>query len=154
MNKENPMKATKTWILVADGAQAKVFEHAGPGSGLTPVKDFQFSQEHLKAQDINTDRPGRRFDGGVNHRSGMEASDPVQMRETRFVQSIATRLDVMQADRRFDRLIIAAAPTALGDLRPALSDKVKSTITAELPKDLTNVPQPQLSKHFEGVLAV
>jgi len=154
MNKENPMKATKTWILVADGAQAKVFEHGGPGSGLTPVKDFQFSQEHLKAQDINTDRPGRRFDGGVNHRSGMEASDPVQMRETRFVQSIATRLDVMQADRRFDRLIIAAAPTALGDLRPALSDKVKSTIIAELPKDLTNVPQPQLSKHFEGVLAV
>ena len=148
------MKATKTWILVADGAQAKAFEHGGPGSGLTPVKDFQFSQEPLKAQDINSDRPGRRFDGGANHRSGVEAADPVQMRETRFVQSIAARLDAMQAEGRFDRLIIAAAPTALGDLRPALSGKLKAAVIAELPKDLTNVPQPQLSKHFEDVLAV
>lgn len=148
------MKATKTWILVADGAQAKVFEHDGPGKGLTAVKDLQFSQEPLKAQDINTDRPGRRFDGGVNHRSGVEASDPVQVRETRFVQSVAAELDSLQQQGRFDRLIIAAAPTALGDIRPALSDKVKQTVVAELPKDLTNVPQPQLDKHFESLLAV
>ena len=32
------MKPTVTWILLADGAQAKVFEHSGPGTGLTPIR--------------------------------------------------------------------------------------------------------------------
>ena len=59
----------------------------------------------------------------------------------------------MQAGR-FDRLIIAAAPTALGDIRPALSNGVKETIIAELPKDLTNIPRPQLDRHFETLLPI
>lgn len=148
------MKATVTWILVADGAQAKVFEHNGTGKGLSAVKDLQFEQEPLRSQDINTDRPGRRFDSGPNHRSGVEESDPAQLRETRFVKGVADRLEQSQQEGRFERLIVAAAPTALGDLRQAFGDKIKQTIVAELPKDLTNVPMPQLGKHFEEVLAV
>lgn len=61
---------------------------------------------------------------------------------------------MLRQQGRFDRLIIAAAPTALGDIRPALSDGVKQTIIAELPKDLTNVPNPQLARHFEQLLAI
>ena len=37
---------------------------------------------------------------------------------------------------------------------PALSDQVKETILAEMPKDLTNVPMPKLAQHFEGLIAV
>ena len=54
----------------------------------------------------------------------------------------------------FERLVIAAAPAALGDLRPALSDGVRETIMAELPKDLTNIPMARLTEHFDGLLAV
>lgn len=148
------MKAIVTWVLVADGAQAQVFEHGGPGKGLIPIKDLHFAQEPLKAQDINTDRPGRHSGGGLGSRSGLEQADPVQIREERFVRSVAAELDVLRQQGRFDRLIIAAAPTALGDIRPALSDGVKQTIIAELPKDLTNVPNPQLARHFEQLLAI
>jgi protein required for attachment to host cells len=148
------MKAIVTWVLVADGAQAQVFEHGGPGKGLNPVDGLRFSEEPLKAQDINTDRPGRRAGGGLGSRSGVENSDPVAVREQRFVKSVAEQLEVMRQQGRFDRLIIAAAPTALGDIRPELSAAVKQTIIAELPKDLTNVPRPQLDKHFEQLLAV
>jgi protein required for attachment to host cells len=84
----------------------------------------------------------------------MEQSDPVQVREERFVKSVAEQLEVMRQQGRFDRLIIAAAPSALGDIRPALSDRVKEAIVAELPKDLTNVPRPQLERHFEALLPV
>ncbi|HEY9010854.1 MAG TPA: host attachment protein [Devosia sp.] len=148
------MKPIVTWVLVADGAQAQVFEHGGPGKGLIAIKDLHFSQEPLKAQEINTDRPGRRFDGGHGHRSGMEEPDPVAVREERFVKGLAEKLETMRQQGRFDRLIIAAAPSALGDLRPALSDQVKQTIMAELPKDLTNVPKGQLERHFEQLLPV
>src|SRR5688500_17124801 len=85
--KELPMKPIVTWVLVADGNQAKVFEHGGPGKGLIAVDGLQFEQETLKAQDINSDRPGRHAGGGVGSRSGMEQSDPVQVREERFIKS-------------------------------------------------------------------
>ena len=34
------MKAKVTWIVIADGNQAKVFEHDGPGKGLRALKDL------------------------------------------------------------------------------------------------------------------
>lgn len=148
------MKPIVTWVLVADGAQAQVFEHGGPGKGLTPLKGLHFEQEPLRAQDINSDRPGRQMGRGPSAKSGMEQSDPVQYREELFVKNVADQLGAMCEQGRFHRLIIAAAPTALGDLRPALSDKVRQTIIAELPKDLTNVPQPQLDRHFDELLLV
>jgi protein required for attachment to host cells len=148
------MKPIVTWVLVADGTQAEVFEHGGPGKGLIPVAGLHFEQEPLRAREINSDRPGRFAGGGVGSRSSVDEANPVQMREERFVKSLADKLETMRREGRFDRLIIAAAPSALGDLRPALSDGVKETVIAELPKDLTNVPKPQLARHFEQLLPV
>src|SRR6185312_1913529 len=93
--KENTMKAKTTWILIADGAQAKVFEHSGPGTGLRAVEDMQFEQTPLQAQEIMADRPGRAASGGgVGSRSAMEySSDPVAVRERRFVENVAEELD-------------------------------------------------------------
>lgn len=150
------MKATRTWIVLADGDQAKIFEHDGPGKGLHAVKDQSLEQEHLRAQDIMADKPGRAFrSAGPGSRSAVDyRSDPVAVRERRFVEKLADVLDRKHRDGAFDRLVIAAAPTALGDLRPALSEGVRSAILAELPKDLTNVPIPKLAEHLDGVIAV
>jgi protein required for attachment to host cells len=148
------MKAKVTWILVADGATAKVFEHSGPGKGLRAVEGLIFEQEPLKAGEIMADRPGRSYSSGSPHgRSAMEySSDPVAVRERRFVESVAAELERKHQQHAFDRLIIAAAPTALGDLRPAFSKGLRDTIMAELPKDLTKLPTPQLEAHFSELL--
>ncbi|WP_055045202.1 host attachment protein [Devosia sp. A16] len=150
------MKAKVTWILIADGATAKVFEHTGPGKGLRAVDDLMFEQTPLKAGEIMADRPGRSISSmGSGGRSAMEySSDPVAVRERRFVENVAEELDRKHQQRAFDQLIIAAAPTALGDLRPALSKGLRETIIAELPKDLTNLPTPQLGQHFDGLVAI
>jgi len=150
------MKPIITWIVIADGDQAKIFEHDGPGKGLRALKDLQFEQEHLKAQEIMADKPGRgHSSASPGARSSMEySSNPVHVRERRFVERLADVLNEKQQQGKFDRLVIAAAPTALGDIRPALSDQVKETILAEMPKDLTNVPMPKLAQHFDGLIAV
>ncbi len=150
------MKPTITWIVIADGNQAKVFEHEGPGKGLKPLKELAFAQEPLKAGEIMADKPGRAGSGTApGSKSAMEyRSDPVAVRERRFVEDLAAVLHEKKSEGRFDRLVIAAAPAALGDIRPALTDEVKSTILAEMPKDLTNVPMPQLGQHFDGLIAV
>lgn len=143
------MKKTVTWILIADGTQARVLEHGGPGKGLATVKGLDWSIPPLQAQDINTDRAGRGPSGG-----DMGDFDPVQQRETDFVKQLAEVLDTKLREGAYERLVIAAAPIALGILRKALSDHVKKTVVAELDKDLTNLPTPQLSKHFDGIIAV
>ena len=149
------MKAKTTWILIADGAQAKVFEHTGPGKGLRALEDLQFEQEPLQAQEIMADRPGRSFASAGSARSAMEySSDPVAVRERRFVEKVAEELDKHLRKGEFERLIVAAAPTALGDIRPAFSKALKAAIVAELPKDLTNIPTPKLEAHFTELLAV
>lgn len=149
------MKPTVTWIVVADGGQAKVFEHDGPGKGLRAVKDVQLRQDNLKASEIMSDRPGRSQGGGAgSHSSIAPATDPVAARERKFVEHLADVLEMKRSEGAFDRLVIAAAPTALGDLRPALSEGVKKTIIAEMPKDLTNIPIAQLAGHFDELIAV
>lgn len=150
------MKAKTTWILIADGAQAKVFEHAGPGKGLRIVEDMQFEQVPLQASEIMSDRPGNSIGSqGARNSGGVEySSDPVAVRERRFVENVAEELEKQRQKGAFERLIVAAAPTALGDLRPAFSKGVKDTIVAELSKDLTNIPTAKLEAHFAELLAI
>lgn len=149
------MKKTVTWILIADGTQARVLENTGPGKGLATVKGLDWSIEPLQSQDINSDRPGRGFSSAGSARSAMEPkTDPAQHREAEFVRSVADVLDRKARDGAFDRLVIAAAPLALGNLRKVMSDHVKKTIVAELDKDLTNLPTPNIDKHLDGIIAV
>jgi protein required for attachment to host cells len=150
------MKAEITWILIADGAQAKVLEHCGPGEGLKPVDGLTFHQEHLMAREIMADRPGRSYSSKApGTRSAMEyTTDPVAERERKFVEHVAEELEKRRLEHAFDRLIVAAAPTALGHLRAAFSKNLRETIVAELPKDLNNTPSAQLEAHFAGLLPV
>jgi len=150
------MKAKTTWILVANGAQAKVFEHTGPGKGLRIIDELQFEQEPLQAREIMADRPGNSIGSqGARNSGGVEySSDPVAVRERRFVENVAAELEKHVQKDAFDQLIVAAAPTALGNLRSVYSKAMKDKIMAELPKDLTNLPTPKLEAHFADTLAI
>tara|TARA_R110002020_G_scaffold14062_16_gene50003 strand:- start:2035 stop:2484 length:450 start_codon:yes stop_codon:yes gene_type:complete len=148
------MKKTVTWILIADGAQARVVENTGPGKGLQQVQGLDWSIEPLQAQDIQADKPGRSFSSVGSGRSAMQPrTDPVEHRETEFVKSVAATLERRQQQGAFDRLVIAAAPIALGDLRKAMSANLRNTVVAELNKDLTNLPTAQLVEHLDGIIA-
>lgn len=147
------MKKTVTWVLIADGAQARVLENTGPGKGLKLVEGLDWAIEPLQAQDIVTDRPGSKSGGGA-FGGGMEPkTNPVDHRETEFVKSVAQTLDRHQQKGDFDRLVIAAAPIALGDIRKAITAGVKKTVVAELNKDLTNLPTDKLNQHLDGIIA-
>jgi protein required for attachment to host cells len=149
------MKKTVTWILIADGSQARVLENEGPGKGLHQVQGLDFSIPAMQAKDIMADRPGRSFSSAGPGRSAMEPkTDPVEHREAEFCKSMAEMLEKSRQQGAFDRLVIAAAPIALGNIRKALTPQVKKSVMAELDKDLTNLPTNQLDKHFDGILAV
>jgi protein required for attachment to host cells len=149
------MKKIVTWVLIADGTRARILENTGTGKGLKQVDGLEFAIDPMLAQELVSDRPGSYSSPSGGARGGMEPrTDPVDHRETVFAKSVAAVLDKKQQEGAFDRLVIAAAPIALGDIRKAISPAVKKTIIGELNKDLTNMPTDKLATHLDGVISV
>ena len=147
------MRNPTTWVLIADGASARVYQNTGPGTGLKPVEDMEFDAPHGRARDIMADKPGRSFSSAGTRRSAMEpASDPVDNMEAEFVRGLAAMLAEKLRLGAYDDLIVALAPRALGQFRDQLSRDVAARIRHELASDLVNTPPQDLPRHFEDIL--
>jgi len=57
-------------------------------------------------------------------------------------------------NQAFDRLIIVAPPTALGMLRDEIEGPLSETISGDIDKDLTAVPNNKIADRLGSVLAV
>ena len=55
------MKPTRTWVLIADGARARILENDGPNHGLTAIEGLEFQGDHSATHDLVPDREGRSF---------------------------------------------------------------------------------------------
>lgn len=150
------MKRIKTWILIADGARARIVLNDGPGRGIKPGPDKEFEGVNAPTREIVSDRPGRAFDSsGLGGRHSMEPrTDPHEHEQRLFHQRIAAYLDTAAKNGEFDRLVVVAPPKALGNLRSALTEAVRKKVIGELNKDLTHVPIHDLAAHLGSVLAV
>jgi protein required for attachment to host cells len=149
------MKKTVTWVLVADGARARILRNEGPGRGIEREIVREFAQDIPPGREIMADRPGRTFDSAGQGRHAMERpTDPREIEETRFLREIIAYVEKANHEHSFDRLVLVAPPAALGTLRAHLPKPLAEKVTGELNKDLTQVPVHDLAKHLGGVMAV
>lgn len=149
------MKKTVTWVVVADGARARLFVNHGPGKGLNALPNADFSGPNIPARDIGADRPGRTFDRSGDGRHAKEPrSDPQRVEKRDFLHFIAQHLRDAHNRQEYDRLVLVAPPQALGDLRACLDNGVRTKISGELNKDLTHLKDHELAKPIGRVLAV
>jgi len=147
------MKPVRTWIVIADGARARIVMNAGPGRGVVADSNLVFRSENRKLQEIMADRPGRSFDSAGKGRHAMAGgADAVREDERHFLQSLAERLEMEAMAGAYDRLILIAPPRALGDLRPFLSKSVKNRVYDEIAKDLTHLPNDRLTDHLSATI--
>lgn len=139
-----------TWILIADGAKARVIEQDRHSRTFKPAFEQEYFGSTAQSKEIASDRPGRSFDIGGQGRHAMEpSSDPQRHAEYAFARDLSHRLEKAAGSHSFDRLVIVAAPKTLGDLRDLLPSTVKDRVVAEVDKDLTNVPLSDLGKHLD-----
>ena len=142
-----------TWIVIADGAHAKVLEYATDEGRLAAVPDMSLRADLPRTREVLTDRPGRSFDSLRPSRHAMVGrSDPRRELKRDLVRLLAERLAASLADKRYHRLVLVAPPGALGDLRTALAPRVRATVVAELAQDLVKTPHRELPHHLLGVL--
>ena len=144
-----------TWIVIADGSRAKVFKNEGPGTGLVPALDEDLVGSKLATRDINADKPGRTFDSAdVRRHSKEPPTDPHRHMKDEFAHHVADVLRTHALDNSYDKLVIVAAPQALGDIRKHLDKAAKEKVVAEMDKDLMWVPVDELASHLGDAVSV
>lgn len=149
------MKAVKTWVVLADGARARVLLNEGPNKGLSEVASAQSETARRAGRDLMADAQGRVFDSVGQGRHAVEPrTDAKTLEEEKFLRDVVRMLERGAQDGDYDRLVLCAAPRALGELRALLPKAVQDKVTAELPKDLTNTPIDQVPRSLAGVLAL
>jgi protein required for attachment to host cells len=160
--KEVEVPMPTTWILIADGARARLLEQDSKSRHFNPTAEQEFFGSRAQSKEIGSDDRGRSFDstgrgqpgdvGGQRH--GMEPrTDPQRYAEYAFARDLSDHLEKAANEHRFDRLILVAAPKALGDLRRMLPKSMREKIVAEIDKELTNVPTRDLGKHLDAHLS-
>jgi protein required for attachment to host cells len=136
-----------TFVVVADGKKMLFFRNEGDAEFLKLEVERKREQELLADRDLKTSEAGRTFDasGGAG-RSAYEDTDFHQLEEDRFAAETAELLKKRALRNDYQSLIIVAPPKTLGELRRHYHKEVEKRLTAEIAKDLTGHPVPEIEK--------
>ena len=137
----------KIWVLTADDSKARVLETLGPGARMEEIPDGTFSTEKRSGRELYSDRPGRGHESHSPMRHAMDYKTPADEQERRrFVQDLSDWLVQAHQKKRFDRLVLVAAPKTLGALRKQLPQNVQDFVSGSLAKDLTGAEANDIAK--------
>lgn len=126
---------------------------AQPELQVAEHAEFDRDMEEL----MDSDRSGRRFDGGAaatsgGARSAMEMPDL----EAKHLEDVAERILAALTDKHqkspVGGLLIVAPPTFLGVMRQKMSDELRGLVVGEVAKDLAEMPVPDIQKSLLKVL--
>jgi protein required for attachment to host cells len=121
-----------TWIMVADGEEARLFRNAG-----TPVRPSLQQVELIHPTDLLDDGPSGRRPPEEDEQSTDEAT---------FAKQLANRLNASALGNEYEHLVLMADPRTLGQIRPQLHKETTRRIVREIPKTFTNAPLENIQK--------
>ncbi|MFD1611527.1 host attachment family protein [Sphingomonas tabacisoli] len=144
-----------SYVLVADGQKMLFFRNQG--DEVFPNLEVVSAAEHPDAEtrDQGTDEPGRSAAGGAARASGMgvkagrsaySETDFHTLEEQHFAADAAEMLKKRALANEFEKLLIVAPPSTLGDLRKHYHKEIEQRLIGEIPKDLTNHPVSEIEK--------
>lgn len=142
-----PHKEPRVWIAVADNRILRIFEKKGKRLTLSEEVKPHGHRKKILA-DSAVGRVSSSSRSGPRHKLEPHLNK-AHKEQKAFAQDIATFLDGAVRAEAFDRLIIAAAPKTLGEIRQTLSRKVNARVIAEVSKDLTKMNGTALRAELE-----
>ena len=131
------MKAT--WVVVADRQCATIY---------TVPRGMARLRTHceLRESQASTGRDGRKA------RISVGAFPPAERQARSFAVQVALHVEDARLDRRFDELILVAAPTFLAYLRDSLSQAARDAVIGEIARDLAGARQETLQEQVLRIL--
>ena len=115
-----------TWILVADGEEARLFRNAGSDYTLSLEQEDMFK---------SSDAP---HEGPSGHRP--PESDTQATGEATFAKQLSNRLNAAALHNAYEHLVLMADPQTLGQIRPQLHMQTERRIIGEVAKTFSNAP--------------
>jgi protein required for attachment to host cells len=114
--------AVTTWVVVADGRRARIFETPGLKLDLREIEDL------------------------VN----VVPSGPALSEKDRekFAKTVADRVEQGRLHQRYQRLRFAVEPKFLGMLRERLSEETRQMIFEEINEDLSALDAREIQAHL------
>ena len=149
------MNSPVTWYVVADGGRARIVrKRARQGDrqqAFDTVQDLVSADLHRVTHELGTERPGRTRESATSARHAVQPRQDLHRAENRTSRTRSPRVERRPASAdEFDGLVLVAPAHVLGDLRQALDEPTQRKITAQLQKDLTKVPNPDLATALSG----
>jgi len=88
------MKQNRTWIVVADGARARILLYTARQKGVQELPDGEFHDPHLPTHELMTDRQPRVHESVGAARHAVEPRiDPHEQRKEQFLTRLVAHLN-------------------------------------------------------------
>jgi len=130
-----------TWFCVADAGHVRIKDATVPEAPLPTVMTL-----HHEPYERGRYEPAPRTHESASPMSHSLAATegPVRREKREFAHVVAAYLDEGAKRGAYHRLILAAPPKFLGDLRAALGDKARERLVGAIHKDLTKESDAEL----------
>ncbi|AMV46423.1 host attachment protein [Paraburkholderia caribensis] len=120
---ERRIMAVNTWVVVADGSRARIFETPGLKLDLREIEDI------------------------VNVVAGGQALS--EKDREKFAKTVADYIEQGRLHQRYQRLRLAVEPKFLGMLRARLSEETRRLIFEEIDEDLSALDAHAIQAHLQ-----
>ena len=136
------MHRRRIWIATFNGAECRIYGYDGSPRSLKEMEDGVFSGPRKPEY---SDRQTRVHSSTSDRRSGAEPrSDAERALESVFVADVVEHLSEAARADRFDDLIIAASPRALGAFRHLAPKELQARIVREIDGDYVGAERERL----------
>ncbi len=134
------------WVMIGDGKKALLLQNEGDAEILNLRRRDVREQDNPATHLQGTDAPGRGASpSGISHGS-MGESDWHQLEENRFAASLAADINKAAGTDAFKEIVVVAPPKCLAEIRKDLSAEAQRRVVAEIAKDYTHHPIPEIEK--------
>jgi len=144
---------TNTWILVADGARARLFEAVSSDNALNELACFANPGGRSHGRDFTTARAPTVNESVGATRHSIEPHTTLREKTTeRFARTIKDELERARNDHRYARLVIVAPPRFLGALHGTFPKPLRDCVVAEVKRNLTALRSSDIRAHLPSRL--
>lgn len=137
-------------ILVTDGRKMLMLRNKGSGERIELRTERHEMREDRKDREIKTDAPGLTGQSAGFGRPAMQEPDYHQLDEDRWAAETAKTINMRALAHDFEQLVVIAPPKTMGELRGHWHKEVEQRIVAEVTKEMTDRPVPEIEALLRG----
>lgn len=139
------------WIVVAESARARIFSRRKRYSPLEEVEDRVHPESRLHRDELIADRPGQVQESATpGENANEEPTDPKTAEARAFARELAEHLRSARVAGDFDRLMIAADPRFLGELRKRMDADTRECVEVTVDKNLTRHGPEKIERQLDA----